>query len=37
MEENTTAMLEELGWDSHFADEFQNLALPDLIPARIEV
>ncbi len=35
MKENTTSILEELGWDSHFADEFQNFALPDLIPTRV--
>jgi len=35
MKENTTSILEELGWDSHFAEEFQELAQPDVIAARV--
>jgi len=35
MKENTASILEELGWDSYFADEFRNLALPNLVPARV--
>jgi len=35
MEENTASILEELGWDSNFADKFKELAKPDLIAARV--
>ena len=35
MNENTASILEELGWDSYFADKFKELARPDLIAARV--
>ena len=35
MKENTVSILEELGWDSYFADRFEELARPDLIAARV--
>jgi hypothetical protein len=35
MNENAASILEDLGWDSYFADKFQELAQPDLIAARV--
>lgn len=35
MKENTVSILEELGWDLHFADRFKEIDQPDLIAARV--
>lgn len=35
MQNNTSSILEELGWDRHFDDEFKTLARPGLAAARI--
>lgn len=35
MNENDVSILAELGWDSHFAAKFQELAQPDLIAGRV--